>query len=240
MPDQNAFFLIYVRFLPVSPLLFTGFCYLRCMMQKRESGISECGMKADVVPSFSVLSEEERKALSDILVLKSVRRKEMVVKDGQVCHYMVYVRKGLLRQFYFKNGREITEHFTCEGNIAYCIESIFKNKPSHLMMEALENCELCLIPYAGLVELSYRYRGIADWLRDFLENNLILHQVKADSWRFESARERYERFLREFPTVAHRASVNDMASYLLMTPESLSRVRKMMSKAREEKGSRGA
>ena len=73
---------------------------------------------------------------------------------------MVYVCKGLLRQFYFKNGREITEHFTCEGNIAYCIESIFKNKPSHLMMEALENSELCLIPYTGLVELSLSYKAL--------------------------------------------------------------------------------
>ncbi len=189
----------------------------------------EKGLTADKIPSFATLSDEERWALSDILVVQKVRKKQMVVKDGQVCHYMFYVCKGLLRQFYFKNGREITEHFTCEGNIAYCIESIFKNKPSHLMMEALENSELCLIPYAGLVELSLLYKGIAEWLRHFLENNLILHQVKADSWRFESARERYERFLREFPTVAGRASVNDMASYLLMTPESLSRVRSAVS-----------
>ena len=185
----------------------------------------EKGLTADKIPSFATLSDEERRALSDILVVQKVRKKQMVVKDGQV----FYVCKGLLRQFYFKNGREITEHFTCEGNIAYCIESIFKNKPSHLMMEALENSELCLIPYAGLVELSLLYKGIAEWLRHFLENNLILHQVKADSWRFESARERYERFLREFPTVAGRASVNDMASYLLMTPESLSRVRSAVS-----------
>ena len=189
----------------------------------------EKGLTADKIPSFATLSDEERRALSDILVVQKVRKKHMVVKDGQVCHYMFYVCKGLLRQFYFKNGREITEHFTCEGNIAYCIESIFKNKPSHLMMEALENSELCLIPYAGLVELSLLYKGIAEWLRHFLENNLILRQVKADSWRFESARERYERFLREFPTVAGRASVNDMASYLLMTPESLSRVRSAVS-----------
>ena len=189
----------------------------------------EKGLTADKIPSFATLSDEERRALSDILVVQKDRKKQMVVKDGQVCHYMFYVCKGLLRQFYFKNGREITEHFTCEGNIAYCIESIFKNKPSHLMMEALENSELCLVPYAGLVELSLLYKGIAEWLRHFLENNLILHQVKADSWRFESARERYERFLREFPTVAGRASVNDMASYLLMTPESLSRVRSAVS-----------
>ena len=189
----------------------------------------EKGLTADKIPSFATLSDEERRALSDILVVQKVRKKQMVVKDGQVCHYMFYVCKGLLRQFYFKNGREITEHFTCEGNIAYCIESIFKNKPSHLMMEALENSELCLIPYAGLVDLSLLYKGIAEWLRHILESNLILHQVKADSWRFESARERYERFLREFPTVAGRASVNDMASYLLMTPESLSRVRSAVS-----------
>ena len=193
-------------------------------------------LMADLMPLFAGLNNTELEALAGILELRSVRKKQMVVSEGEVCHDMVYVRKGLLRQFYFKNGREITEHFTCEGNIAYCIESIFKNEPSRLMMEALESSDLCLIPYAGLVELSHSYRGIADWLRHYLENNLILHQVKADSWRFESARERYERFLREFPTVAHRASVNDMASYLLMTPESLSRVRKVVSNAAGKKG----
>lgn len=93
------------------------------------------------------------------------------------------------------------------------------------MMEALEDSEICLIPYAELVELSLSFKGIAEWLRHFFENNLILHQVKADSWRFESVRERYERFLKDFPTVANRASVNDIASYLLMSPESLSRIR---------------
>lgn len=179
----------------------------------------------NMIPSFADLSDEERRVLSEVIVVRKIRKKQIVVDNGQVCRYMFFVHKGLLRQFYFKNGREITEHFTCEGNIAYCIESIFRKEPSHLMMETLENSELCLIPYATLVELSLLYEGIARWLRHFLENNLILHQVKADSWRFESAQERYERFLRDFPTVANRASVNDIASYLLMTPESLSRVR---------------
>lgn len=185
----------------------------------------------DRIPSFAALTGEEKEALSAILFMRKVHKNEMVVRDGQICLYMVYVCKGLLRQYYYKSGREITEHFTCEGHIAYCIESIFKNKPSHLMMQALEPSELCMIPYAPLVELSLQHRGIAEWLRHFLENNLILHQMKADSWRFESARERYERFLREFPTIANRASVNDMASYLLMTPESLSRVRTSVSGA---------
>lgn len=186
-------------------------------------------MKADLVPSFFSLSKEEKEALSEILILRNVSKKEHLVKEGQVCKYMVFVVKGLLRQYYRKNGREVTEHFTSEGNIAYCIESIFKNKPSHLMMEALEDSEICLIPYASLVDLSLSFKGIAEWLCHFFENNLILHQVKADSWRFESTLERYERFLKDFPTVTNRASVNDIASYLLMSPESLSRVRSIMA-----------
>lgn len=182
-------------------------------------------MNIDLIPFFSTMSDEEKKALSEIVVFQQVAKKEMIVTEGQICKYMVYVCSGLLRQYYFKYGREVTEHFTCEGNIAYCIESIFKNKPSRLMMEALEDSEICLIHYAELVELTYRHKSIAEWLRHFFENNLILHQVKADSWRFESASERYERFLKDYPTVANRASVNDVASYLLMSPESLSRVR---------------
>ena len=186
-------------------------------------------MDVDLIPFFSCLSDAEKKALTEILVFRRVGKHEKIVAEGQICKNMVYVCNGLLRQYYFKQGREVTEHFTCEGNVAYCIESIFKNKPSYLMMEALEDSEICLIPYAELVELTYHYKGIAEWLRHFFENNLILHQVKADSWRFESARERYERFLKDYPTVANRASVNDVASYLLMTPESLSRVRSAVS-----------
>ena len=62
------------------------------------------------------------------------------------------------------------------------------------------------------------YQKILEWA-------LMLSQEKADSWRFESARKRYLRFQQEYPEAAKRASVNHIASYLLMTPESLSRVR---------------
>lgn len=62
------------------------------------------------------------------------------------------------------------------------------------------------------------YQKILEWA-------LMLSQEKADSWRFESSRKRYLRFQQEYPEAAKRASVNHIASYLLMTPESLSRVR---------------
>jgi CRP-like cAMP-binding protein len=58
-----------------------------------------------------------------------------------------------------------------------------------------------------------------------MERKLVISQRKADSWRFESSHERYERFCREYPAIAVRASIAHIASYLLMTPETLSRVR---------------
>lgn len=187
-------------------------------------------MPSEKVSFFKELPLEERTALSKIIKVYSVKKNELIVKEGQVCRHLVYVCSGLLRQFYYKNGREVTEHFTCEDQIAYCIQSVFRNEPTNLLMEVVEDGELCMIPYKQLLELAALYKGIAKWLLSFFENNLILHQKKADSWRFETAQERYERFLRDFPTVANRAPVNDVASYLLMTPESLSRIRATVRK----------
>ena len=106
-----------------------------------------------------------------------------------------------------------------------CIVSLFTGRRNCLQLESLEEGVIWSISYAGLVELSERYLHIARLLRHLLEGSLMLSQYKADSWRFETSRERYARFVRDYPEIARRASVNHIASYLLMTPESLSRVR---------------
>ena len=145
--------------------------------------------------------------------------------EKDIARDIVFVEKGLLRQFYFKEGRDITENFACDGDGAMCIVSLFTGRRNCLQLESLEEGVIWSISYAGLVELSERYLHIARLLRHLLEGSLMLSQYKADSWRFETSRERYARFVRDYPEIARRASVNHIASYLLMTPESLSRVR---------------
>ena len=81
------------------------------------------------------------------------------------------------------------------------------------------------IPYTGLQELFVSYSSIAQLYKKILEWGLMVSQNKADSWRFETAKERYKRFLKDFPEAAKRAPISHIASYLLMTPETLSRVR---------------
>lgn len=175
--------------------------------------------------SFVTLSNQELEALAAILKRKDVYRGEIVVKEGDVVKDIIYIQSGLLRQFYYKDDRDITEHFGCEKQGALCIISLFREEPTKLIVEALEKGVIYFMPYARLIEIADKYPNLAIFLRKLLEYSLIVSQEKADSWRFETAKERYNRFLVEFPEAARRASINHIASYLLMTPESLSRVR---------------
>lgn len=92
-------------------------------------------------------------------------------------------------------------------------------------MEALENTIIYGLPYEPLLQLAAESHEVEELYRGLLENSLILSQVKMDMFRFESANERYNRLMHDQPEIIKRAPLSYIASYLLMTPETLSRVR---------------
>ena len=122
-------------------------------------------------------------------------------------------------------GDVFPEHFSLESDVVICIESILLQQPTRLMIEALEAGTLYMIPADQFLKLSKESWEINMFYRKMLEFSLILSQKKADSWRFETARERYLRLMADQPEVVQRAPLAHIASYLLMTPETLSRVR---------------
>ncbi len=160
------------------------------------------------------LPSEELELIAGLFVRREVHKGELLISEKDIARDIVFVEKGLLRQFYFKEGRDITENFACDGDGAMCIVSLFTGRRNCLQLESLEEGVIWSISYAGLVELSERYLHIARLLRHLLEGSLMLSQYKADSWRFETSRERYARFVRDYPEIARRASVNHIASYL--------------------------
>lgn len=168
---------------------------------------------------------EGRKQLENILVRKDFAKGELLVTEGQISQNIVLVGKGMIRQFYYKNGKDVTEHFSYEGCIAMCIESLLKQEPTRLMMEALEDGTIYLLNHHKLMLLAEVSWEVNMFYRKVLEHSLITSQVKADSWRFETARERYNNLMQTQPEVIKRAPLSHIASYLLMTPETLSRVR---------------
>lgn len=174
---------------------------------------------------YPEMLNEGRHQLESILVRKEFKKGEMLLREGQTSHNLVLVGKGMIRQFYYKNGKDITEHFSYEGCVAVCLESTIRKVPTRLMIEALEDCVVYYLPYDKMIQLAEVSWEINMFYRKTLEYSLIVSQVKADAWRFETAHERYSRLLTSHPEVIKRAPLSHIASYLLMTPETLSRVR---------------
>ena len=112
-----------------------------------------------------------------------------------------------------------------EGEIIMCIESLFKEEPTHLQVEALEPVLIYALPKARLEEVALHNVNIQILYRKILEESLINSQIHADLVRFETAQDRYRKLCKLSPQLSLRAPLVYIASYLQMTPETLSRVR---------------
>ena len=182
-------------------------------------------VNAAINSRYPGMAIEGRKQIEEILIRKELHKGEVLLKEGEISTNIVLVGKGRRRQLYQKNEKEVTEHFSYEGCITMCIESLLKQEPTMLMAEALEDSIVYLLPFRKLLLLTEVSFEVNMFYRKVLEYSLIVSQVKADSWRFETARERYLNLLKNQPEVVKRAPLSHIASYLLMTPETLSRVR---------------
>jgi len=179
----------------------------------------------EIARGYCTLSTQGITTLASILVPYKVAKGEKLLQEGDVCKSMFYVEKGMVRQFYYKGGRDVTEHFSYEGRIVICIESFLKQNPSRLMVEALEASVVYGIPHDEFLALVETDKEMSRLYRQILEHALISSQEHADSQRFENASERYVRLLKSKPEIILRAPMVHVASFLQMTPETLSRVR---------------
>ena len=174
---------------------------------------------------YSTMTHDELDILESILVPKKFAKNDFVLREGEVCENIYWVVKGLVRQFYYKNGKELTEYMATENTILMCIESLFKEEPTRLQIKTLEPTIIYCLPKAALEAVAMRSVNIQILYRKILEESLIISQVHADMLRFESALDRYQKLVKRQPQLVLRAPLVYIASYLQMTPETLSRVR---------------
>ncbi len=179
----------------------------------------------ELARKYSTMTHDELDILEGILIQRKYSKGDMILEEGEVCRHIYYIDKGLVRQFYFKKGKEVTEHFGVDNTIVMCIESLFREEPSKLQVEALEPVTIYALPKARLEEVALHNVNIQILYRKILEESLILSQVHADLVRFETAQDRYRKICKLMPKVILRAPLIYIASYLQMTPETLSRVR---------------
>ena len=191
----------------------------------REMANTTRDVARELARKYSTMTHDELDILESVLIPRKYAKGDMVLSEGEICTSIIYIDKGLLRQFYLKNGKEVTEYLAVEGCFMMSIESLFKEVPSLQQIEAIEPTIVYELPKKKLEEVALHNVNIQILYRKILEESLILSQVHADLVRFESAENRYRRMCKLSPQIALRAPLLFIASYLQMTPETLSRVR---------------
>ena len=129
---------------------------------------------------YSTMTHEELDMLEKILVPMKFARGEMILREGDICRNIYFVDQGLVRQFYFKNGKEVTEHLAEDHTIFMCIESLFQEIPSKLQVEALEQSIVYAMPKKDLEVVALHSVNIQMMYRKILEESLIISQIHAD------------------------------------------------------------
>ena len=179
----------------------------------------------ELARKYCTMTHDELDALESVLVPMKFAKGEMILKEGEICRHIYHIDKGLVRQFYYKAEKEVTEHIGTDNSIVMCIESLFREEPTKLQMEALEPTMIYALPKQRLEEVALHNVNIQILYRKILEESLMLSQVHADLVRFETAQDRYRKICKLMPQVVLRAPLVYIANYLQMTPETLSRVR---------------
>lgn len=188
-------------------------------------GLTKRDVARELARRYSTMTHDELDVLESILVPMKFQKGEKILNEGELCTHIYWIVKGLVRQFYYKNGKELTEHMAVENHIIMCIESLFKEEPTRLQILALEPTLIYAMPRHLLEQVAMRSVNIQILYRKILEESLIDSQIHADLLRFETAQDRYSKLVKLHPQLVLRAPLVYIASYLQMTPETLSRVR---------------
>jgi CRP-like cAMP-binding protein len=166
-------------------------------------------------------------AFDDILTCVHYKKGELVQECNTKSDRIYILKSGLLRSYYFQNGNDITAHFATEYSIIGAIDSLLKKKKSIYAIEALEDSEVLLLNYyemESFLDQNPQYERLARQVSQLLYLDLV---ERLEGMMFLSAKERYDHFNTRYPNLNTKVNLGHIASYLGITQETLSRVRKM-------------
>lgn len=177
------------------------------------------------------LTDSEQEFLLSLFKPRKIRKRQYLLQDGDVCKYTAFVNKGCLRSFIIdKDGVEHVFQFAPEGWWTGDIQSFKTQTPSLLNIDALEDSELLMIAKSDMDLLYEKVPKYERFSRLILENAFITHQERILQSICFTAAERYTHFNQKYPSLAQRLPQTQIASYLGLTPEFLSKLRKQLLK----------
>ncbi len=198
---------------PISGSIMVGFTAI-------DEYVNRCGR----------FSSEEIAIFNSLLKPRSVRKKQLLLREGEVCDFEAYIVSGCIRSYYIdENGSEVILQFAIEDWWVSDIGSFHERKPSLLYIEAMEDSELLTLNPARKEELLKRVPQFERVFRLMIQRHLSALEHRLIRTLAQTAEERYLEFIKQYPKIALRIPQHYIAAYLGMTPEFLSKIRRRLA-----------
>lgn len=174
---------------------------------------------------FIQLSEELKSELEKRISRKVFKKGEMVLDANRVCTESYFIKKGILRTYFLKDGKEISEYFCSTDEWINSPMSFIQRKKDIYYIDAIEDTEAYYINVNDLVYLFDNFPEMERYSRLSMGTFFGHIMERITSIRFTTAKQKYEHFCKTYSHIYHRIPLNMIASYLGITQETLSRVR---------------
>jgi len=179
------------------------------------------------------LTTEELEIIKPFYTPKKIRKRQYLLQEGDVCKYTAFVEKGALRSYSLnEKGIEHLVQFAMEGWWISDQYSVLTGEPSVYNIDALEDSEILLISNASFENMLEAVPKMEKYFRVLMQNSMIAMQRRLVASLSLTAEEKYTRMINAYPDIIQRVPQHMIASYLGITPETLSRIRKQMSTAK--------
>lgn len=175
-------------------------------------------------------TEPELAAVLEHFAPKTFKKKTSLLQAGNTAKEVYFVLEGCIRLFYEKDGEEISAYFFTEKMFAGAYDSFISQKPSRHSIETLEDCQVLAISYQGLQKLFVEFPKMNEFVRKVLEERFVALHELFTSQILDSPLERYLKLQKERPDLINRIPQHQIATFLGITPVSLSRIRNRVKK----------
>lgn len=171
------------------------------------------------------LPEQDIAQLMEHAAITKHARKEVIIEQGQRDPDLCFVAQGSVRTYVMREDKCVIFSFSFEGDPATSTLGTQPGGLSRQIIETMEPTTLVRIPRTRMEELFAANAGLANWGRLMAEEQLRRHEDYFADYAWRDKGEQYKRMLREYPQLMQRVALKDLAAYLFLTPQSLSRIR---------------
>lgn len=185
------------------------------------------------ISNFPILKTDEVEIIVEHTVVKEFKKGTILLKEGAICKECYAVIRGCVREYYIKDGLEKTTAFFTEGQSVNSFSSYTNQAPSKHFLECSENCLLTVSNQSLIDQMCERIPRLTEFIKNEVEKDAGELQERMASFMTSSPEERFEDLMNNKPSLMNRVPQHQIASYIGVTPESLSRIKKRAYQKKE-------